>query len=129
MRLKIALIATAAGVLLATVPALAGGLTLRLDTRERQLARDLTVKVTCVDDPCTVEVTGKARVGTRKFEIRPKERSLAADETERFELRVKKLRKLEELLIERDGKAVVKARGTRPDGATTKLKIEVTLKG
>jgi hypothetical protein len=129
MRLKIALIAAAAAVLLATVPAFAGGLTLRLDTRERQLARDLNVKVTCIDDPCTVDVTGKARVGTKKFQIRPKERSLAADETERFKLRVKRLRRLEELLAERDGKAVVKARGTRADGASTKLKIEIALKG
>jgi hypothetical protein len=128
MRLKIALVALAALAVVAPM-ASAGGLTLRLDTRERQLARELTVKVTCVDDPCTVEVTGKARVGTRKFEIRPKERVLAPDETERFELRVKKLRKLEERLVERDGKAVVKARGTRPDGASTKLKIEITLKG
>jgi hypothetical protein len=128
MRLKIALVALVA--LAGVAPAAsAGGLTLRLDTRERQTARELNVKVTCVDDPCTAEVTGKARVGTKKFAIRPKERSLAADETERFELRVKRLRRLEKLLVQRDGKAVVKVRGTRADGASTKLKIEITLKG
>ena len=129
MRLKIPLIAAIAGVLLAAVPAFADGLTLRLDTHERQAARELSVKLTCVDDPCTVEVTGNARVGTRKFEIRPRHRSLAAGETERFQLRVKKLRKLEALLVERDGKATVKARGTNADGASTKLKVEITLKG
>lgn len=128
MRLKIVTVALVL-LTLAAPAALAGGLTLRLDTRERQTARELKVKLTCVDDPCTVEVTGKARVGTRKFDIKPKERSLPADETDRFKLRVEKLRKLEELLIERDGKAIVKARGTRPDGASTKLKAEITLKG
>jgi hypothetical protein len=129
MRLKSSLIAATFAVLLAAVPALAGGLTLRLDTRERQTAEELNVKLTCVDDPCTVEVEGKARVGTRKFAIKPKERSLAAGETERFELRIKKLRRLEELLSERDGKATVKARGTNLEGASTKLKVEITLKG
>jgi hypothetical protein len=129
MRLKTSLFAAIAVLLLAAVPSLAGGLTLRLDTHERQTARDLKVKLTCVDDPCTVEVTGKARVGTKKFAIRPKERSLAAGEGEQFELRIKKLRKLEELLLERDGKAKVKARGTNADGASTEVKVEITLKG
>jgi hypothetical protein len=128
MRLKTSLIAAMAVLLLAAGPALAGGLTLRLDTRERQTARELNVKLTCVDAPCRVEVTGKARVGKRKFEIRAKERSLAAGETERFELRIKKLRKLEELLLERDGNATVKARGTNPEGTSTKVKVEITLK-
>jgi DNA-binding helix-hairpin-helix protein with protein kinase domain len=128
MRLKIAVVALVALAVVAPA-ASAGGITLRIETRERQTARELNVKVTCVDDPCTAEVTGKARVGTRRFAIRPKERSLAADETERFELRVRRLRRLEKLLVERDGKAVVKVRGTRADGASTKLKIEITLKG
>jgi hypothetical protein len=128
MRLKIASIALVVLTLVAA-EAVARGLTLRLDTRERQTARELNVKLTCVDDPCTVEVTGKARVGTRKFDIRPKERSLAPDETERLKLRVEKLRRLEELLVERDGKAIVKAKGTRPDGASVKLEVEITLKG
>ena len=129
MRLKIVLSAATLAVLVAAVPALAGGLTLRLDTRERQTADELNVKLTCVNAPCTVEVTGKARVGTKKFAIRPKERSLEAEETERFELRVKKLHKLEELLAERDGKAKVKARGTTTSGASTTVSIEITLKG
>jgi hypothetical protein len=129
MRLKTSLFAAIAVLLLAAVPALADSLTLRLDTHERQTARGLKVKLTCVDDPCTVEVTGKARVGTKKFAIRPKERSLAAGEGEQFELRIKKLRKLEELLLERDGKAKVKARGTNDEGTSTEVKVEITLKG
>jgi hypothetical protein len=128
MRLRIPFIAVLAFALVAPA-ASADGLTLRLDTRERQTARELNVKLTCLDDPCTVEVTGKARVGTRKFEIRPRERSLPAGETERFELRIKKLRRLEDLLVERDGKATVKARGTNADGASPKVKVEITLKG
>ena len=36
---------------------------------------------------------------------------------------------LDRALIERDGTAVVMAQGTRADGASTKLKIEITLKG
>jgi hypothetical protein len=128
MRFKIASIVLAVLALTAPV-AFAGGLTLRLDTRERQIARELQVKLTCFDNPCTVEVAGKARVGTKKFAIRPKERSLRADETERFKLRIEKLRRLEALLVERDGKATVKARGTSPEGVSAKLKVEITLKG
>src|ERR687892_661213 len=128
MRFKSLLIAVAA-LALAAPAAFGNGLTLRLDTHERQTARELKVKLTCVDDPCTVEVTGKARVGTRKFTIRPKERSLAEGEAEQFKLRIKKLRKLEELLLERDGTAKVKARGTNAAGASTKVKVEITLKG
>ena len=128
MRLKTVLLALAA-LALAAPAAFGNGLTLRLDTHERQTARELKVKLTCVDDPCTAEVTGKARVGTKKFAIRPKDRSLAAGEGEQFKLRIKKLRKLEELLLERDGTAKVKARGTNADGASTEVKVEITLKG
>jgi hypothetical protein len=128
MRLRIPFIAVLAFALVAPA-ASADSLTLRLDTREWQTARELNVKLTCVDDPCTVEVTGKARVGTRKFEIRPRQRSLPAGETERFELRIKNLRKLEDLLVERDGKATVKARATNADGASPKVRVEITLKG
>jgi hypothetical protein len=128
MRLRIPFIALLAFALGAPA-ASADSLTLRLETREQQTAKELNVKLTCIDDPCTVEVTGKARVGTRKFEIRPKERSLPAGETERFKLRIKKRRELEDLLVERDGKATVKARATNADGASPKVKVGITLKG
>jgi hypothetical protein len=128
MRVKIALIALAVVALAAPV-ALGDGLTLRLETHERQKASELKVKITCVDDPCLVEVNGKARVGTRKFALKPKVRSIAEGEPEQFRVRVKKLRKLETLLTDRDGTATVQARGTNADGADPKLKVEITLTG
>lgn len=128
MRLKTSLIALAASALLAPV-AFADGLTLRLEARELQTARELKVKLTCVDDPCVLEITGKARVGTRNFDIRPKERSLDAGEPEQVRLRIVNRRKLRELLADRDGSAIVKARATNDDDASAKVKIEITLKG
>jgi hypothetical protein len=128
MRLKTSLIALAASALLAPV-AFADGLTLRLEAREVQTAPELKVKFTCVDDPCVLEITGKARVGTRKFDIRPKERSLDAGEPEQVRLRIVNRRKLRELLADRDGSAIVKARATNDDDASAKVKIEITLKG
>jgi hypothetical protein len=128
MSLKTSLIALAASALLAPV-AFADGLTLRVEARELQAAPELKVKLTCVDDPCVLEITGKARVGTRKFDIRPKERSLDAGEPEQVRLRIVNRRKLRELLADRDGSAIVKARATNDDDASAKVKIEITLKG
>jgi hypothetical protein len=128
MRVKIALMAL--GLFAVAAPlAFGDGLTLKLGTHERQKPSQLKVEVTCVDDPCLVEVHGKARVGTRKFALKPKVRSVAAREPEQFRLRVKKLGRLEDLLIERDGTATVRARGTNADDAEVKLKVEITLIG
>jgi hypothetical protein len=128
MRLKTSLVALAVLASLASV-AFADALTLRLDAREFQTARQLKVKLTCVDDPCVAQITGKARVGTRTFEIRPKKRSLAGGQGEQVKLRVENRRKLRQLLADRDGKATVKARAKNDDDAVAKINAEITLIG
>jgi hypothetical protein len=131
MRLKFRLIALALVALAFPAAALGvgNGLTAKLETDKKQKARDLVVTVTCVDDPCSVTVEGKARAGGRKFQIRPKARSLEAREPEKLRLRPKKLGKLEALLVEEDGLATVTVRATNAEGAVARLKGEITLTG
>jgi hypothetical protein len=131
MRLKFGLIAAALVALALPVAALGVGndLTVKLETDKKQKARDLVVTVTCVDDPCRATVEGKARAGGRKFQIRPKARSLDAGEPERLRLKPKKLGKLEALLVERDGIAKIEVRATNPEGAVARLQGEITLTG
>jgi hypothetical protein len=131
MRLKLRLSSLALVALAFPAAALGvgDGLTAKLETDKKQKARDLVVTVTCVDDPCRVTVEGKARAGGRKFQIRPKARSLAAGEPEKLRLRPKKLGKLEALLLEEDGTANVKVHATNADGTVARLKGEITLTG
>jgi hypothetical protein len=105
------------------------GLTMKVVTKERSAARKLAAKVTCVNQPCDVSVAGTARVGARKFELKPKARSLVTGEKEKFKLRARKLGQLEDLLAETDGEATVKVKATGPTGSTAKLTAKITLTG
>jgi hypothetical protein len=108
---------------------LGGLLTLKVETKEHQRAADLSAKITCVGNPCEVTITGKARASGKEFALRPKHRSLPAGEPDRFRLRVKRLRKLEELLADSDGRATAKVRAVDPAGAVAKVKARVRLTG
>jgi hypothetical protein len=126
-----ALLSTAVAVAMPAGAAMAGldELTLKVETKEHQRAADLSAKVECVEDPCDVTITGKARASGHAFALKPKGRSLAANEQERFRLRIKRLRKLEELLAESDGTATVKVRAVNAAGAVAKVKSKVRLTG
>jgi hypothetical protein len=130
MRLKVCWIAVA--VLALAVPAAAAAhlgerLTMKVQTKEHQQPRELAAKVTCVNDPCRVTITGKARAAGKTFAIKPKTGSLLAGEEEKFQLRVKKLRDLEELLVDAEGKATLDVRATSDAGSVAKLKAKITL--
>ncbi len=131
MRMKVRLIVSALVVLAFPAAALGAGngLTVELESKEKQKADHLAVTVTCLDDPCHVTVEGKARAGDRKFTIRPKARSLTAGEAEKLRLKPRKLGKLEALLVEENGTANVKVQATSPEGAVARLKAEITLTG
>jgi hypothetical protein len=128
MRLRIPFVVLA--VLAVTAPlALADELTLKLSSREKQTVRGLKVELTCVGDPCEVEIGGKARAAGRKFALKPKTRSLTAREPEVVGLRIKRARELRELLDEAEGTATVNVRAANVDGAVAKLKARIDLTG
>jgi hypothetical protein len=93
----------------------------------------LSVKVTCLNDPCQATVKGKAKAPGASVKLENQQLSLQAGETRKLRLSATSRKALAELKAElkdgEKGKATIKAVATDPAGATVRDKFKVKLRG
>lgn len=108
-----------------------GPVTLELKGKKRQRPKVVKVRATC-SRACLVELRGRVRAGKKKEKLREAEEPLAAGETAKFKLRVRKqAKKATRKAFRKDKKVTAKVKGKATGiggGGKDKAKFKAKLK-